>query len=245
MMSMISPEKLKEIIESHGKWLRDEPGGSRANLSGANLSGANLSGANLSGANLSGANLSGAYLSDANLSDAYLSDANLSGANLSGANLSGANLSGANLSDAYLSGANLSDAYLSDANLSGANLSGANLSGAVGLPDMTKQFDFLQKLERTSEGYICYKTFGEHYKSPDHWKIEDGSILDEFTDLSPHYDCSYGINVATMDWVKRQTSGQIWKCLIRFEWLVGAVIPMNTDGKFRTSRVQLIEKIQR
>jgi Pentapeptide repeats (8 copies) len=58
----LTPERVKEIIDSHGKWLRDEPGGSRAYLSGANLSGANLSGANLSGADLSGANLSGANL---------------------------------------------------------------------------------------------------------------------------------------------------------------------------------------
>ncbi|WP_418948254.1 pentapeptide repeat-containing protein [Phascolarctobacterium faecium] len=106
----ISAEKLQEIIKSHGRWLRNEEGGERANLRDAYLSGANLSDAYLSGANLR----------DANLSDANLSDANLSGANLSGANLSGA----------YLSGANLSGANLSGANLSGANLRGANLSGA-------------------------------------------------------------------------------------------------------------------
>ena len=66
---------LKDILSKHLAWLRGEPEGKRADLSGANLSGADLSGANLSGANLSGANLYGA---------------NLSGANLSGANLSGA-----------------------------------------------------------------------------------------------------------------------------------------------------------
>ena len=118
----ISAEKLQEIIKSHGRWLRNEEGGERANLSGANLRDANLSDANLSGADLSGANLRGADLRDANLSDA-----NLSGANLSGANLRGAYLSGANLRDANLSGANLSDANLSGANLSGANLRGADL----------------------------------------------------------------------------------------------------------------------
>jgi hypothetical protein len=137
---------LSEVVEKHGKWLRNEEGGEmwscaiNADLSRANLSGADLSGANLSGANLSGADLSGADLSDADLSGANLSGANLSGANLSGANLSGANLrradlrradlSGANLSDADLSGANLRRANLSGANLSRANLSGANLSDA-------------------------------------------------------------------------------------------------------------------
>ena len=48
----ITQEKLKEIIASHGKWLRYENGGERANLSGADLSGADLNGANLSGADL-------------------------------------------------------------------------------------------------------------------------------------------------------------------------------------------------
>lgn len=93
----ISAEKLQEIIKSHGRWLRNEEGGERADLSGANLRGADLR--------------------DADLSDAYLRDANLRGADLRGANLRGANLR-----DAYLSGADLSDAYLSDANLRGADL---------------------------------------------------------------------------------------------------------------------------
>ena len=92
----ITQERLNEIIASHGKWLRDEDGGERANLSGANLINANLRGANLRGANLSGANLSGADLSGANLSGA-----NLSGADLSGADLSGADLRGADLDKTY------------------------------------------------------------------------------------------------------------------------------------------------
>ena len=68
----LSTEKLQEIIESHGKWLRNEDGGQRANLQDANLRGANLRGANLQGANLQ----------DANLQDADLQRANLRGANL-------------------------------------------------------------------------------------------------------------------------------------------------------------------
>lgn len=49
--------ELAEVIESHGKWLRDEEGGSYADLRGADLSGADLSGADLSYANLSRADL--------------------------------------------------------------------------------------------------------------------------------------------------------------------------------------------
>ena len=169
-MEKISAEKLAEIIESHGKWRRDEDGGVRA----------------------------------------------------------------------YLSGANLSGAYLS-----GAYLIGADLSRAKGLPDTTIQFSFLEKLERTAEGYICYKTFGNQFKPPDKWVIEEKSIIDEFTDMNQFTTSSHGINVATMDWVRRNTHGPIWKCLIKFEWLVGAIIPIKTDGKFRASRVQLLEIVER
>ena len=105
-------EELKEILEKHLKWLRNESGGERADLSGADLSGANLSEANLSEANLSEANLSGT-----DLSRAYLSGANLSGTDLSRANLSRAYLSRANLSGANLSGADLSEANLFRTNL--------------------------------------------------------------------------------------------------------------------------------
>jgi uncharacterized protein YjbI with pentapeptide repeats len=93
----ITSDQLPAIIVDHGKWLRFEAGGSRADLSGANLSRANLFGANLSGADLSRANLFGANLSRANLFGANLSGADLSRADLSRANLFGANLSGADL----------------------------------------------------------------------------------------------------------------------------------------------------
>ena len=39
--------RLAEILEKHSKWLRNEEGGERADLSGAVLSGADLSGADL------------------------------------------------------------------------------------------------------------------------------------------------------------------------------------------------------
>ncbi len=126
----ISAKKLQEIIKSHGRWLRNEEGGERANLSGANLRSANLSSAYLRSADLSGANLSGANLRSADLRSANLSGANLCSADLSGANLSGANLRSANLSSAYLRSADLSGANLSGANLRSADLRSANLSGA-------------------------------------------------------------------------------------------------------------------
>ena len=88
---------LNTIIQLHEKWLRREPGGKKANLSGANLSSADLRGADLSDADLRGADLFDADLRDADLSDADLSDADLSGADLSGADLSHADLRYADL----------------------------------------------------------------------------------------------------------------------------------------------------
>ena len=64
-----------DILEKHDAWLRGEPEGVKADLTGADLTGADLTGANLSWANLSRADLSGANLSWANLSRADLSRA--------------------------------------------------------------------------------------------------------------------------------------------------------------------------
>ena len=96
-MKNISKEELKEILDKHKMWLKDEEGGERANLSNADLSGTYLWNANLTYADLNGANLSNAGLWNADLSDADLSDADLSDADLRGTNLWGANLSGADL----------------------------------------------------------------------------------------------------------------------------------------------------
>ena len=123
-------EEIRIVLEKHEKWLNNELGGIRADLSGADIYGLDLRGANLYGANLIRADLRVAYLIKADLREANLSGANLSGADLYEANLSGADVSGADLREANLSGANLSGANLSGANLSGADLRGADLSGA-------------------------------------------------------------------------------------------------------------------
>ena len=87
-MKKLTPEELKQIIENHGHWLREDCVGwqnMRANLGGAYLGGADLGDADLRGANLGGANLGGANLGDANLRGAYLRGADLRGADLRGA----------------------------------------------------------------------------------------------------------------------------------------------------------------
>ena len=174
----------------------------------------------------------------ANLLDADLSGANLSWADLSGANLSWAYLSGANLSWADLSGANLSRANLSRANLSRANLSGANLSRAKGLLQTTAFI--AENFERTSDGYIAYKTFNSQYRAPDAWEIKHGSIIEETVNFDRCTECGSGINVAPLKWVQEHQKGEIWKVLIRWEWMCGVCIPYNTDGKIRCERVELV-----
>ena len=182
-----------------------------------------------------------ADLSDANLSDADLSDADLSDADLSGANLSGANLRRADLSGANLSGADLSGADLSDADLSGANLRRADLSDADGLMSSIAYID--AHFERVEKGFIAYKTFGGQYAPPSKWTIAPESIIEENVNPCRTDDCGCGINVAPLEWVKKNYRGDIWKCLIEWAWLPGVVVPYGTDGKIRCERVRLLEKV--
>ena len=177
------------------------------------------------------------YLSDANLSYANLSDANLSYANLRGADLSGADLSDANLSDADLRGADLRGA-----DLRGADLSGADLSGSKGLLDAINYME--AHFERTDEGYIVYKTFGENYSAPESWEIEPGEIIEETVNCDRTTECGCGINVAPLEWVRRNGRNQPYKLLIRWEWLPGVVVPYNTDGKIRCSKAQILEAVE-
>lgn len=105
-------QELKEIIEKHGKWIRGEEGGERADLSLRDLSRKRLDRvdlrmANLEGADLSDASLEGANLEGANLNFAFLKFARLRGANLKGANLKFANFWMADIVSADISGAEI------------------------------------------------------------------------------------------------------------------------------------------
>ena len=234
-------ELLKESKAKAAEYLSD------ANLSGADLSDADLRRADLSGADLSDADLRRADLRRANLSGADLSDADLRRADLSGADLSDADLRRAdlrraNLSDADLRRADLRRANLSDADLRRANLSDADLSGSKGLLDAINYME--AHFERTDEGYIVYKTFGENYSAPESWKIEPGSIIEETVNCDMTTECGCGINVAPLEWVRRKGRNKPYKLLIRWEWLPGVVVPYNTDGKIRCSKAQILEAVE-
>ena len=158
-------------------------------------------------------------------------------ANLISSNLSGANLSGANLSGADLSGADLSGADLYRANLSGANLSGAK--------NLLSPINYLKEnFERTDEGYIVYKCFNNMYSAPDKWDISIGSVIEEEVNPNRTTICGCGINVAPLDWVRNEyPHRQVYKLLIRWEWLAGVVVPYNTDGQIRCARAEIIERL--
>ena len=238
---------LKEILKKHELWLLGDKAGEHADLHCANLEGANLNYVNLSGANLNHVNLSGANLIRANLTYTNLSGANLSSASLWNANMEDTDLCGANLSGANLSGANLHAANLFCANMEGVSLSGANIEGVnlSGAKNLLSPISYLKKnFKRTDEGYIVYKCFNNMYSAPDKWDISIGSVIEEEVNPNRTTPCGCGINVAPLDWVRNEyPHRQVYKLLIRWEWLSGVVVPYNTDGKIRCARAEIIEKV--
>lgn len=50
--------------------------------------------------------------------------------------------------------------------------------------------------------------------------------------------------VKLLKWVRGRYNGDIWRCLIRWEWLPGVCVPYNTNGKIRCERVELLEVVK-
>lgn len=142
----------------------------------------------------------------------------------------------------HLSDANLRRANLSDADLRRADLSDADLSGSQGLIDAINYME--AHFERTDEGYIVYKSFNSSYAAPDKWSIRLGEVIEEVANPDRTCECGCGINVAPLEWVKRDNCNQPFKLLIRWEWLPGVVVPYNTDGKIRCSKAQILEAVE-
>lgn len=70
-------KEVKEMLDSHKKWMRGELGGIFANFQNADLRDKDLQGEDLRGANFQDADLRGAHLRGANLQDADLRGANV------------------------------------------------------------------------------------------------------------------------------------------------------------------------
>ena len=180
---------------------------------------------------------------------AYLCGADLWRADLHGANLAGADLREAVLWRADLTGADLREANLTRANLTGADLTGAYLNGAD-LTDAKGLIDTVEWLEKNfeldSDGNLyAYKTFGMIHSPPKRWIIEKESIIEEKLDEDRRNTCSYGINVATLQWVEsnNQKNLSIWKVKILKQDIKDACVPYATDGKFRVKQCQLVHTV--
>lgn len=218
---------LNDILQNHILWLNDNNSGQRAKLRWADLSGADLGDAKLSGADLIGTKLRWA---------------NLKYADLRNADISAADLKYADLRNADLSGAKLNNTDLRNVDLRGARLNNTDFSQANGLLSAIKFME--TNFEKTKYGYIAYKKFNAIFLPPIKWKIKSGSIIEETVNFDRCTECGSGINVATLDWVKNNYKGDIWKVLIRWEWLCGICVPYNTDGKIRCERIELLKIIK-
>lgn len=136
--------------------------------------------------------------------------------------------------------ADLSDANLRRANLSDANLSGANLSGVKNF--FSGVAWLLSVFKKTDKGIIVYKAQNAVYESPKNWEWKSGKYLTGICNPLPTIDCGCGVNFATREWIKKNHSDSpVWECLIEWVDLVETVIPYNTNGKARCSRLKLIK----
>jgi uncharacterized protein YjbI with pentapeptide repeats len=183
-----------------------------------------------------------ADLSGADLSGADLSGANLRGADLHSADLRGAYLRGADLRDANLRGAYMSDADLSGADLSGAYLRGADLSGVTGIIVPHEYIGTM--FEPTPDGVIAFKTFGSHKPPPEAWTIAVGSTIRETVNPDRGTDCGSGVNVATLEWVRANAPGVVWRVLIPWATMASVVVPFGTDGKIRCAECVLLGVVE-
>jgi hypothetical protein len=205
-------------------------------LRGSTFYRANLDDAVMDGVVLDGSDLRETRIRDASLRNASLKNVDLSGALLGRSDISGVDLSGSNLSDVWFLGANLSGANLLDANLTRTSFADANLTDAK----LPSKLELLSRLDITpdDEGYIeGYKTFGQTYPPNPNWMIKEKGIITEDCLSDIRQNCGAGINLAAWDWDGFDTRLDIWSLRTHID---DVVVPLGTDGKFRTRKAQLI-----
>lgn len=131
MLKQITQDELIEILKKHEKWVRDEPGGERADLSNTDLKGIDLTGAFLPSALLNGANFENALMSKVNFMHADLVNANFTNAIMPEAKLRSANLSGANLTNVDFTCADLAFSIMYSTKLKNTILSQVSFYHAI------------------------------------------------------------------------------------------------------------------
>lgn len=134
-MAEITPDRQKEILHLHAAWVRNDPAGVRADLTGADLHGVDLQRAilykaDLQEATLDGCNLEGAILTHANLTGATFREANLPHARLDKAIARGAVFTRATLRYTFVREADVKNADFWRADTFRCNFNGSDLRGA-------------------------------------------------------------------------------------------------------------------
>jgi hypothetical protein len=113
---------------------------------------------------------------------------------------------------------------------------------------LISKFD-LSKLERHNGRVRAFKYTTKEGKSPTRtgpealtYQVGDViEVVDADTDKSA--DCSYGINLGTQDWIKKNRYGEnrVFACEFEIEDL--AAVPSGSDGKFRVFKCEVMEEL--
>jgi len=169
-------------------------------------------------------------------------NADLSSADLSSANLRSADLRYANLRYANLRYADLRSANLRSADLRSANLRSADLSSAKNVNPYLS--DTLRMLRDQVGRVRAYKLVNSRNEGPNYGgiKYKIGSIVEEKADKNESIHCSYGINLASLDWCIRFWEEGYKILICEFTAKDIAAIPQGTDGKFRVSKCKIIKE---
>lgn len=124
------------------------------------------------------------------------------------------------------------------------------VSQCKGIPSPSDYLNEYFKRNESDTGYIVYKTFGSKYQPCKEWDISPGSIIYENCDPNRRNPCSYGINVAPIEWIRKYICAHaaetldIWRCEILDKWLADVCVPYNTKGKIRCNKLRLIEIVE-
>ena len=94
-----------------------------------------------------------------------------------------------------------------------------------------------------TKGYMSPVYKRGFYNSPP-LKYEIGSVVknQEGCDPDRSVDCSYGLHIASATWCKQKKYGSKF-ILVSFDWK-DAVIPRNSFGKFRVSKLKVLHEVK-
>ena len=128
-----------------------------------------------------------------------------------------------------------------------------NISGNARIVYMPKNInDFIDfyGIKHTKTKAIFYKAVRKHKNNTYHadykkdFIYEIGETKIEICDTDIEKDCSYGINISNLNWAL--DFGHNWKDLAILEVetkISDIVMPINTDGKVRTSKVKVLREV--